>query len=328
MSLQPAEQSFADTLSSLEAAGVLLRIPDHEQGRLERVTWVRSAISEFRPDFVLAHSVIPAAYARLAAASLGERNVIAVLHSATNDDYADEPFRTSEWLLRWLSKGVVAVSPSQARNYEARYGKPSPRVIANGIDTEIFREAEADRNTLRTQFGLSNSEKLILQVGRISPVKGQLLTAEAVKPILARDPSVRLWFAGLVEDSGYHQRLMAELSGRGSHARWLGSRSDVPSLIAAADVFVMPSSQEAHSVGILEALSTHVPIVASDIVAFGFLEGFASVSRAPRDVLQLRRAIEGALASPRSPRAVDQFSITRTSRDYLDYLSSLGTRKK
>ncbi|MFP3534130.1 glycosyltransferase, partial [Burkholderia sp. SIMBA_042] len=88
--------------------------------------------------------------------------------------------------------------------------------------------------------------------------------------------SVELWLAGLTEDPSYGDALqrLVEQHGLSGKVRFLGSRPDIPALLSAADVYVMPSQREAHSVAMIEALANGVPIVASTIPVFEFAGSF------------------------------------------------------
>jgi glycosyltransferase involved in cell wall biosynthesis len=160
-----------------------------------------NAISDFEPDFILAHTVIPAAYARAAAIlsgwriRAGGRHRIAIaLHSATNDDYASGAFLWPERLLSYFTDSVVTVSDAAMENYARRVRRhPGLMRISNGVDLGRFREAAKRRETLRVRFGLAG-KKLALQVGRLGSVKQQGLSLEALVPLLREQPGLRLWF--------------------------------------------------------------------------------------------------------------------------------------
>jgi glycosyltransferase involved in cell wall biosynthesis len=89
------------------------------------------------------------------------------------------------------------------------------------------------------------------------------------------DPKLKLWFVGIVEDENYHFSLMADIEKTGltNQIHYLGARGDVHELLAAADVYLMPSMSEAHSISFLEAMACGLPIIASNIPAFLFARG-------------------------------------------------------
>ena len=272
---------FAPELDLLRAAGVEIFALKRTGGRLGRLRNYVRAIRIFRPDTIFGHSLIPAAYGRVAALLVGSRaRFIKVLHSSS-DDYQSPRVRVMERLLQARTDGIVTVAPTAANHYRRHFHSTPPIVhIANGINLEQIREATEHRAAIRADFGLAPTDRLLLQVGRIAPVKNQRLALATVIPLMQTDRSVHLWFAGVVEDASYHERLITEIEASGlvDRVRYLGARSDIPGLLAAADVYLMPSVSEAHSVALLEALASGVTIVASDIEAFGFAREMAGVT--------------------------------------------------
>lgn len=191
-------------------------------------------------------------------------------------------------------------------------------IIKNGVDIDRF--AGIDRGVARRKLGSDTSTRLVLQVGRLCDTKQQLLSLSALRPLLAQGDAL-LWFAGLTEDKGYEERLRRQATEWGIHdaVRFLGSRADVPELLAAADLYLMPSRQEAHSVAILEALASGVPIVASDIRALAFAGEMDSVRICGvDDEPAWTAAARDMLAAPRANRDISAFSIERTAQAYLE----------
>lgn len=317
-SFAPSQPEYLKEAAELERLGVALFFPERARVKLGRTLHYRDAVRRFEPDLVLAHSSIPFFYGRLATGWGKTRLPYAsVMHS--NDDFASPSFAWTERLTRFLLDHVVAVSEEAAANYIRRFGQRIPvSIIKNGIDIDRF--AQADRWCTRQKLGLDGSARLALQVGRIYDTKQQLLSLTALRPLLAAGEAL-LWFAGLTEDSAYEERLRKMTADWGlDHAvRFLGSRDDVPDLLAAADLYLMPSRQEAHSVAILEALASGVPIIASDIPAFTFAREMPSVRICGvEDEPAWITAAREMLAAPRATRDIAAFSIQRTAQDYLD----------
>jgi L-malate glycosyltransferase len=288
-SLLPSEEVFLPEIKSMQEHGCDLYVPDQELRGWQRIRHVMKAIRAFEPEFIVAHSVIPAAYARVAAFLSGwrlkrnEQHRIAIaMHSASNDDYADEGgvFLRSEKVLTHLTDTVITVSDLALANYTKRV-RPHPRLmrISNGIDLSRFQQAASRRSEIRTQLGLDGL-KLAIQVGRLTHVKQQVLSFKALLPLLKARPNLRLWFAGLTEDPAYETELRALIadSGLSSQIELLGSRTDVPELLSAADLYLMPSTMEAHSVAMIEALASGSPVIASDIATFLYTQDLPGVT--------------------------------------------------
>ena len=274
--MEPSYEVFA---SRMAAAGVEVRIPEGRVSRLGRVTWLRRHLRALRPDAIFAHSVLPAAYARVGALGLGIP-VITVLHSADQDDYGERKLEVFEKYVLPKPAAVIAVAPAAAENYRRRMAYTGRAItIANGVDVEAIRSASSERERVRREvLKVDSSARVVLQMGRIAPVKRQIETLSAVEA-LGAERSIHLVFAGLVQDADY----AAELKGRiersaiRNRVSLLGPWSEPYELLGAADIFVMPSRDEASSVAFLEALASGRAVVASPIPSFAFASGIPGV---------------------------------------------------
>jgi glycosyltransferase involved in cell wall biosynthesis len=137
------------------------------------------------------------------------------------------------------------------------------QVVYNGV-----ADRPGERARVRRELGLRDDELLVLAVGSLCPRKGhpELLEALATLP---REIPWRVAIAGVPTDGEQDttpelQRIIAGhgLEGR---AHLLGPRGDVPDLLAAADVFAMPSHWEGHPMAMLEAMFARRAIVASRV---------------------------------------------------------------
>jgi glycosyltransferase involved in cell wall biosynthesis len=317
-SFAPSQVEFLTQAAELEELGVKLYFPQRALIRLGRTRHFRKAVRHFRPDAVFAHSALPSFYGRLATSRyFGSRQrFVSVLHA--EDDYAGRPLAWAERLTRFRVDHVVAVSEHAAVNYVRRFGERVPvSVITNGID--IARFASADREAARRRLGVASGVRLALQVGRVCDVKQQQFSLEVLQPMLAAGRA-ELWFAGLTEDAAYEARLRRQAQDWGllQAVRFLGSRADVPDLLAAADLYLMPSRYESQGIALLEALACGVSIIASDIDAFSFAREMPGVQLcALRDEQMWRTAAEAMIAAPRVTRDIAKYSIEYTANSYL-----------
>lgn len=330
--LNPCDKAFEHVLRPLSGQGVWVSNPERPTGRIERLRLIRRAYREFAPDIVVAHSVIPAAYARVAAKlSSVSVPVVSVLHSATNDDYSSGALRAAEYLLRFAASAVVTVTDIARDNYRKRFGNVRRlETIPNGTQIDRFSFDLAERNRLRQTLGASENQVVLLQVGRIVPVKGQMSSVLALKRLIDAGHNVMLWFAGLTESEQYRQEVIRKIAELNLERQvvWLGSRSDVSSLLSAADVYLMPSLREAHSVAMIEALASSVPVVASDIDVFAKLNGFEGVvCTSVQDDARYADAIEEFIEPrQRYQRNLSAFSVQRVAERYLNLFAQILVR--
>ncbi len=161
------------------------------------------------------------------------------------------------------SHSVVGVSLDTATLLERSLWLPNGRVkvVPNGIPARL-----GDRARGRAALGLSSGERLILAVGNLYPVKGHAVLVHAAGLLEQSSdlPPWRIAIAGRGNQEQPLRELIAEV-GATERVSLLGLRDDIPDLLAAADVFVMPSLSEGLPMAILEAMHAKVPVVCSSV---------------------------------------------------------------
>jgi glycosyltransferase involved in cell wall biosynthesis len=136
------------------------------------------------------------------------------------------------------------------------------RYIPNGVPSDLT----GNRDALRTELGLSESDRLVVAIGNLYPVKGHRILVEALKTLGGRHPQLHVAIAGRGAEEEPLRR-QADALGIGDRLHLLGLRPDVPDLLSAADVFVMPSLSEGLPMALLEAIFSRTPVVASAVGA-------------------------------------------------------------
>jgi glycosyltransferase involved in cell wall biosynthesis len=122
----------------------------------------------------------------------------------------------------------------------------------------------AARQRLREVLSISQQAQLILSVGRLTDQKGHIYLIDAMPFVLGRFPDALVFLIG---DGSARQGLEERVQklGIGGAVRFLGTRSDIPALLAAADIFALPSISEGMPNALLEAMGMGVPVVASSL---------------------------------------------------------------
>lgn len=148
------------------------------------------------------------------------------------------------------------------------YDESRIEIIPNGIDTSRF--VATDRATVLRSLGVTESARVVGVVSRLSRLKGIETFIQAAALIAKQADDVRFVIVGepspiknleyLVELSGLAQSL-----GIGDKVIFTGLRSDVPAVMSALDVSVMPSLNEALSNVLLESMAAGAPVVATDV---------------------------------------------------------------
>jgi L-malate glycosyltransferase len=244
-----------------------------------------------------AHQYTPFFYGALAArlASLSTR-VIFTEHGRHYPDVVSRKRRLANRLiLSRLADRVTGVCEFSAAGLADRDGfdRSEIEIIGNGIDAARY-ERRCDRAGAKAALGLSTVRRHVVSIARLHPVKDHATLLRAFAGVAAQLDDVDLLLVG---DGPLRGALEHEV-GRmdlGSRVAFLGVRDDVPDILAASDVFVLPSLCEAASITLLEAMASGVPIVATDV------GGTPEI---------LRRDVDGVL-TPRSDASAMAAAVAR-----------------
>ena len=159
------------------------------------------------------------------------------------------------------AQGLLAVAQGLADDMAALgMDRASITIHRTGLDADLFRPY--DRKMCRDQFGLPRDRPVLASVGALIPRKGQQFVIEA----LTRLPEATLLLAGKGEDEAMLRRRAEEL-GVADRVRFLGAvpHGELPLLLNAADVVVMPSASEGLANAWVEALACGTPVVTTPI---------------------------------------------------------------
>ena len=242
----------------------------------------------------------------------------------------------------------IVVNAGAVRDWLVADGYEPHRIvlIPNGVDLEPFN-APVDPAGVRQEFGLDADVPLVTVVSRVTRLKGLENFIGAAATLAERHPRARFLVAGEPGpgDHAYLESLqrLATLLGVGDRVIFAGLRRDVPALLAASTVAVMPSLNEALSNALLESMAAGAPTVATRVggTPEAIADGRNGVLVPPGDVAALASAIGRLLDSPdmaaalgrAARRTVEQrFSlrtmVSATEQLYIDLLRRRGTRKQ
>ncbi len=172
-------------------------------------------------------------------------------------------------------------------------------VVHNAVDLERFDPAKIDRAESRARLGAKSGQLLLGVVAQLTPWKGQDTAIEALKLLRQEGVDAHLLLVGSAkfiarstrfDNTAYEARLrgLVEESGLRDSVSWLGEREDVPELVRALDVLLLPSWEEPFGRALIEAMALEVPVIATNVGG-------------PSEIIEDGR--EGFLLAPRDPRA-------------------------
>jgi glycosyltransferase involved in cell wall biosynthesis len=264
-------------------------------------------------------------YGAVAARRAGSRHII-TMHGGRY--YAERGRRRAA--LRWAARrsaALVAVSEATARDLRTtlRLSDDAVQVVHNGIP---FREG--NRSSLRSELALAADDLLIVAVGNLYPVKGHAVLLRALGELRRSGTTAsvpwRLAIAGRGEEEE-KLRMLAADQGIADRVALLGFRKDVPDILAAADVFVMPSLSEGLPLALVEAMAAGLPVVVSDVggVSEVAVAGREAILVPPGDPARLAAGVatllrdsgaRSALGTAAHERAVRDFSVSTMCEAY------------
>jgi sugar transferase (PEP-CTERM/EpsH1 system associated) len=212
--------------------------------------------------------------------------------------------------------------------------------IVNGVDSRRFRPGS---RTVPAGWPFERTGSLVLgTVGRLQPVKNQTLLARAFVRMLDMAPElrsrVRLAIVGDGPLRGEVERILA--AGSATQLAWLpGARDDIAPIMAAFDVFVLPSRAEGISNTILEAMASGVPVIATRVGGNAELveDGATGTLIETGDVDSLARAMLEYASTPARvirhgvagrARVEDSFSLDAMVAQYTMLYERLVTHRR
>jgi L-malate glycosyltransferase len=244
---------------------------------------------------------------------------------------------------------VVSVSQATAARFEGKYLRRLLRCLSstlyNGIDTERFTREQGNRARVREALALSSEDFCIGHIGQFSERKNQLGMVRAFAELLPQMPNAVLLLVGaplFTHEVKYAQQLEQEVHNLRieDRVRFLGQRSDIPSLMQALDLLVVNSRQEPLALTVVEGFSARVPVLGSRVGGIpemiehgvtGWLISAPDRHSLARDMLSIarnpplaKRVSEAAFALATSKFTLDSFMqgfsslVERTANPYRD----------
>lgn len=283
-----------------------------------------------RPHIVHTHLLRADLYGGLAARLAGVPVVLTSQYAVF--PYSRVRSRMSDPVLdrvcRGLASDALAVSEAVRRDLISRVGWDAERThtIRTGLDFTAWRPDPRARQQLRARWDIPDAAPVMMTVARLSREKGLDVLIEAAGIVRQRHPDARFVLVG---DGPLEGNLAEQIRRRGLHdtVRLAGFHADVPSVLSAADVFVLPSYMEGMPNAVLEAFAARLPVVASAV------GGLAEVIEHERTGLLIppgdagglsaavcrildERELAGRLAKAGAERARERFSIQRVTDEY------------
>lgn len=269
---------------------------------------LRQIVRRWRPDIVHSHMFHANQVCRAVRAITPVPVLVSTIHNTYELPTGVTGVRRAvfrEWAYRLgdvLCDATTQISSAGLERYVAIKAVPRRKIhlIPNGVDLAQFRSDPDARAAIRNRLGVGE-QFVWLSVGRLEVAKDFLNLLRAFSILAAA--GTRLWIVGqgplrdALETAVYDLQLQGAVS-------FLGLRHDVPTLMNAADAFVMSSFNEGLPLVLLEASAVGLPIVATDVGGNRDIvpDGLSGMLVPPRDPPALAGAMKTIMSLPPGER--------------------------
>jgi len=307
------------------------RVVIHNDADVRVIGRLRESLRTLKPDILHTHLIHADAYGFVAGKLAGIRRIISSRHN-------DDPFRkflplrlSHRALWRGLSAGI-AISDAIRKFIVDVEGAPEKKlhVVRYGLEFERIQPAAINsaREALRTELNLPSDTFLFGMACRLTPQKGISDALKAFASIQHERNDVHFIIAG---DGELKKQLVNEAKqlGIASRVYFLGWREDVKEVLAALDVFLMPSLWEGFGLVLIEAMSRRIPVIASNVSAIPeiVVDGESGILIPPEDpqalagamqLLLQDRALRAYIGLLGEDRVETHFTAERMAKETLD----------
>lgn len=232
----------------------LTRTPSHNLFSIARA---KRLIELEKIDFIHAHESFAGMAARMIKRLTGTPYVL-TMHAIDSDQPEWRAFRRPLSAIEKFAVGgadmLTCPGPLIRKRAISELGADpkTAKVVPNGVD--VGRYGRMGRRAAKKKLGAP--ENLIIFTGRLTESKGLFPLLDAMRELKKHT----LWIVG----SGPLERALRSVAPAGN-VKFLGFRRDIPELLAASDIFVLPSVSEGQPISLIEAMAAGVPVIASDV---------------------------------------------------------------
>jgi glycosyltransferase involved in cell wall biosynthesis len=235
---------------------------------------------------------------------------------------------------RRLADRIIVVSDSLRRDFPAGAGSAEKFVVVpNGVDCDAFASG-IDRLQACSELGIDPEWSVVGMAGSITERKGQLVLLQAAAKVIRVLPRVKFVFVGRTNDARdeeYAAKLREYVvqTRLEENVRFMGWCSDMPRVLSALDLFVLPSTNEGLPRSILEAMAAAVPVVATDVGGNAELvvAERTGLLVPPNDPDALAGAIERLLRAPRTAHQMGRAGRLMVEQHFSLRAAALGVER-
>ena len=215
---------------------------------------------------------------------------------------------------------AVAVSPAVAVELANIFPRNKIHTIPNGLDVTLPENFVEIGREFRTFHKIPLDAPLVLAIGELKPLKGQIDLVLAAAEVVKKIPNVHFCITGVDNSSGRRfrreLRRLASTLGIADHFTWLDWIEDTRPAFAAADLFVSPSQSESFGLAMLEAMASQKPVIATRTEGAKTLIDDPKLLVPVNEPVAMATAISGLLASVEDRAQIGARLRIRAEREF------------
>jgi glycosyltransferase involved in cell wall biosynthesis len=222
-------------------------------------------IREVRPDIIHAYLPLTNFMASFAGRILNVPMVITCKRALGTHQDRSRGWRifdiASFRLSHWVTVNSKAVGEDTIKRDMGNTSKI--HLIYNGLELENFTPPNSNKRAIREALEIDPDKKIMITVANLIPYKGHIELLESAAVVTKNHPDSFFLLVG--EDRGIRENLedLSRELGIMQNVIFMGQRNDIPRLLAASDISVLPSHEEGFSNVILESMAAGLPVVAA-----------------------------------------------------------------
>jgi glycosyltransferase involved in cell wall biosynthesis len=201
---------------------------------------------------------------------------------------------------------IIAISMDNFRQISeyGEYVKNRLNCVNNGIELDRFLD-----NTDKASLSVQNGDLVITCIAELHKRKGQKYLIEAFKKLQNEMPMLHLFLVG----KGPDENSLKATYGTVTNLHFLGWREDIPRILRASDVLVLPSIREAFGLVLLEAMASGVAVIATDNGGTKDIieDGKSGLLVPPENSERLADAIRTLLHNPDQKKDIEKAALER-----------------
>ena len=229
---------------------------------------IKSLVIEQNYDIVHCHTPIAAMCTRVACRSL-RKNVKVVYTAHGFHFFKGAPmvnwliYYPIEWICSFFTDVLITINNEDyARAKKHMHAKKIEYIPGIGVDTEAIDSIEISKTDMRKELNIPETDIVILSVGELNDNKNQEIIIRAISKL--DNNNITYVLCGIGDKEKRLSELSEELSLQ-DKVKLLGYRNDVMKIYKCADIFAFPSKREGLGLAALEAMSSGLPIITSNV---------------------------------------------------------------